>query len=77
MMGICFCIVMLMLLILIEVMLNCGFLYFFVSWCIRLSLVDMWCVSGVCVKGDSGWLYSLDEVLVNLENGFSRVWWVL
>jgi hypothetical protein len=31
---------------------------------------------GVCVKGDSGWLYNLADALANSENGAIRARWV-
>ena len=41
----------------------------------RSRPAEMRCAIGVCVKGDSGWLYSLDDALANSENGARRALW--
>ena len=55
---------------------NCGFSYSLASRCIRSKPAETRCAIGVCVKGDSGWLYSFDEALANSAKGAIRARWV-
>jgi hypothetical protein len=59
-----------------EVIPNSGFSYSLESRCIRSRPADTRSAIGVCAKGDSGWLYSLDEALANSANGLNRARWV-
>jgi len=53
-----------------------GFSYSLVSRCIRSKLAAMRWLPGACAKGDSGWLYSLDEALANSAKGLRKARWV-